>query len=101
MVRKVDCGSDATAVVWKDEKTFITGSDNGRIQQWSVDQDEASIDLKGHSGGVLSLDFHRSSALLASGSSDKTVIMHEVDSTSTPAPLHTLIGHKVGMGDPF
>ena len=90
MVRRVDCGSFVLAVVWKDEKTFITGSRDGRIQQWSVDQDEASIDLKGHSDQVNSLDFQQSLSLLASSGLDKNVIVQKLDSPSSPAPLHTL-----------
>ena len=90
LVRKVDCGIYVWALVWTGERSFLGGDSNGRIQQWSVDQDGDSLDLQRHSGYVYSLDFQPSSALLASGSWDKTVIVQKVDSTSTQAPLHTL-----------
>ena len=60
-----------------------------------MDQDGDSLDLQAHSGLVNSLDFQPSSALLASGSLDKTVIVQKVNnSTSTQTPVHTLTGHK-------
>ena len=95
LVRKVNCGSDVFALVWTGEKSFVSGNMDGRIKLWSVDQDGDSLRLQGHSRTVYSLDYQPSSAVLASGSSDKTVIVQKVNnSTSTPAPLHTLTGHK-------
>ena len=41
-----------------------------------------------------SLDYQPESTLLASGSADKNVIVQKLDSPSSPAPLHTLTGHK-------
>ena len=95
LVRKVNCGYWPYALVWTGERSLVSGCRNGRIQQWSVDQDGDSLDLTGHSGAVNSLDFQPSSALLASGSRDKAVIVQKVDSISnTPTPLRTLTGHK-------
>ena len=95
LVRKVYCGSYVYALLWTGEKSFASGDGTGRIKQWSVDQEGDSLDLQGHSGPAFSLDFQQSSALLASGSRDSTVIVQKVDnSTSTPAPVHTLTGHK-------
>jgi WD40 repeat protein len=93
LVRRVDCGSPVWATIWI-QNTIISGCHDGWIQQWSVDQAEADLDLKGHSDRVLSLDFQPSSKLLSSGSSDKNVIVQKLDSPSSPAPLHTLTGHK-------
>ena len=80
--------------MWTCERSFVNGCSNGRIQLWLVDQGEDSLDLQEHRGAVYDLDYQRSSALLASGSRDKTVIVQKVDSTSTLAPLHTFTGHK-------
>ena len=55
---------------------------------------QGRIDLKGHSYAVNSLDYQPESTLLASGSFDKKVIVQKLDSPSSPAPLHTLTGHK-------
>ena len=76
---------------------MIIGCLDGRIQQWRVDQDETSLNLKGHSDEVGSLDFQPALALLASGSFDQNVIVQKLDSPSSPAPLHTLTGHKADV----
>ena len=52
------------------------------------------FDLKGHSGYMLSIKYQPRLSLLASGGSDKNVIVQKLDSPSSPAPLHTLTGHK-------
>ena len=95
LVRKVNCGSPVSALVWTGERSFVRGCSNGGIQQQWVDLGEDSRDFQWHCGDVQSLDFQPSSSLLASGSSDKMVIVQKVDNfISTPALLHTLTGHK-------
>ena len=91
-MRTVNSGSSVSALAWTGQ-TFFTGGQNGQIQQWGLDSDEATLDIQGHRVQVNSLDYEPSSALLASGSSDQTVIVQKVNFTSTPAPLHTLTGH--------
>merc|ERR1719237_1460626 len=59
-----------------------------------VDQAEADLDLKGHSDLVRRIAFQPSTKLLSSGSDDKNVIVQKLDPPSSPAPLHTLTGHK-------
>merc|ERR1719507_2964509 len=66
LVRRVDCGSPVIATIFINEDTVVSGCSDGRIQQWSVDQAEADLDLKGHSRDVTSLDFQPSSKLLSS-----------------------------------
>merc|ERR1719237_701285 len=93
LVRQVDCRSTVYQTIWI-ETQIISGCWDGRIQQWSVDQAEADLNLKGHSDTVRSIAFQPSSKLLSSGSDDKNVIVQKLDSPSSPAPLHTLTGHK-------
>ena len=96
LVKQVRCHSRVDAIVWRDEKTFITGDGAGRIQQWSLDQ-ERSFGLHTenfHGKPVNSLDFQPTTSLLASGSSDKKVLVLKLTSPSTSALLHTLTGQE-------
>ena len=57
-----------------DGKTLASGSDNGTVRLWEVDQPEmAPVVLLGHEQGVLAVAFSPDGKTLASGSDDGTV----------------------------
>ncbi|KAH7730687.1 F-box domain-containing protein [Aphelenchoides avenae] len=70
--------------------TVATGSDDNTIGVWSMTTGECSHQLRGHTGGVWTLQLSEDGAFIISGSTDRTL---RVWCTATGNVVHVLNGH--------
>ena len=91
-LQEVYCGGQVWTVAWRDDATFLAGSSDGTISQWTVgDETKAAVEMKAHQVWVWSISWNPTSRLLASGGSDKLVMVWAPDSQT---PLARLPGHQ-------
>lgn len=73
-----------------DSQYLLTGSDDGHMKLYAVQQTEVVGTLSGHASWVLSVSFSPDGKHFVSGSSDKTVKVWEV---ATKQCIHTFNEH--------
>ena len=80
------------------EPVFVTGSDDQRVRQWSLDAARSSArgrSLTGAHDEVYSVAFTPDGSLVAAGVGDGTVVVWNVAGGTLPAPIGSpLVGHR-------
>ncbi|MCM1982974.1 WD40 repeat domain-containing protein [Lyngbya confervoides] len=97
LLRTIESGhrKGINALVFCDDKTLASGSDDGEIKIWNVDSGAIRRSLLGHKNSVLSLAVSPiSKHVIASGSNDHHVRLWNATTGET---LHDLEGHKFGI----
>jgi hypothetical protein len=79
----------AVAVV-RDGRYAVSGSRDGTLKVWDLEQGEAIQTLEGHSGAVMAVALTPDGQRAVSGSGDKTLMVWDLERGET---LHTLTGH--------
>lgn len=74
-----------------DGNTVASGSENGNIHIWDINNGNLSLVLKGEMRAVNKIAFSPDSSIIAGGCVDGTIHLWE---TETGRPMKTLIGHK-------
>ena len=71
--------------------TVASGSENGNIHIWDINNGNLFLVLKGKMGAVKKIAFSPDGSIIAGGCVDGTIHLWETD---TGRPMKTLIGHK-------
>ena len=74
-----------------DDKTIVSGSQNGTIKLWNMETGEEIRSLTGHKSSVLSVNISKDGKTIVSGSQDGTIKLWNLE---TGEEIRTLTGHK-------